>query len=272
MLVDHHCHLDFPDFAPELDHVVSRAREAGVATLVTISTRIRKFDEVKAVAERFDDVYCSVGTHPHNAHEELDIPLEQIVALSKHPKVVAIGEAGLDYHYQHSTPAAQAEGFRRHIAAARETGLPLEIHTRDADDDTIAILEDEHAKGPFPAVLHCFTGGRKLAMRALDLGLYVSFSGVITFKNSETLREIARDVPLDRILVETDAPFLAPMPFRGKRNEPSFVVRTAAALASTKGVASDAIATATTENFFRLYSKARRPKTVKSTAGGPAAA
>ncbi|MFT3730808.1 MAG: TatD family hydrolase [Hyphomicrobium sp.] len=272
MLVDHHCHLDFPDFAPELDDVVKRARAAGVGTLVTISTRMRKFDQVKAIAERFDDVYCSVGTHPHNAHEELDIPLERIVELSRHPKVVAIGEAGLDYHYQHSTPAAQAEGFRRHIAAARETGLPLEIHTRDADDDTIAILEDEYAKGAFPAVLHCFTGGRKLAMRALDLGLYVSFSGVITFKNSEGLRDIARDVPLDRMLVETDAPFLAPIPFRGKRNEPAFVVRTAAALAAAKGVSADEIAAATTENFFRLYSKATPPKSGSSTASGSAAA
>ncbi len=272
MLVDHHCHLDFPEFAPELDDVVARARGAGVATLVTISTRIRKFDDVKAVAERFENVYCSVGTHPHNAHEELDIPLERIVALSKHPKVVAIGEAGLDYHYQHSTPAAQAEGFRRHIAAARETGLPLEIHTRDADDDTIAILEDEHDKGAFPAVLHCFTGGRKLAMRALELGLYVSFSGVITFKNADGLREIARDVPLDRVLVETDAPFLAPLPFRGQRNEPAFVVRTAAALAATKGVSPDELAAATTENFFRLYSKAKKPKSVSSSSGGSAAA
>ncbi|CAA2139993.1 TatD family hydrolase [Hyphomicrobium sp. ghe19] len=271
MLVDHHCHLDFPEFAPELDQVVARAREAGVGTLVTISTRIRKFDDVKAIAERFDDVFCSVGTHPHNAHEELDIPVERIVELSKHPKVVAIGEAGLDYHYKHSTPEAQAEGFRRHIAAARETGLPLEIHTREADADTIAILEAEHANGAFPAVLHCFTGGRELAMRALDLGLYVSFSGVITFKNSEALREIARDVPLDRVLVETDAPFLAPMPFRGKRNEPAFVVRTAAALASIKGVTGDDIARATTENFFRLYSKAKRPVS-PAAAGGSAAA
>lgn len=272
MLVDHHCHLDFPEFAPELDQVVARAHQAGVGTLVTISTRIRKFDEVKAVAERFDDVFCSVGTHPHNAHEELDIPVERIVELAKHPKVVAIGEAGLDYHYRHSTPEAQAEGFRRHVAAARETGLPLEIHTRDADDDTIAILQDEHAKGAFPAVLHCFTGGRELAMRALDLGLYVSFSGVITFKNSEALREIARDVPLDRVLVETDAPFLAPMPFRGKRNEPAYVVRTAAALASIKGVTGDEIVRVTTENFFRLYSKAKRPLSAAAAAGGSAAA
>jgi len=269
MLVDHHCHLDFPDFASELDNVIARAREAGVGTMVTISTRIRQFDKVLAVAERFEDVYCSVGTHPHNAHEELDIPLERIVELTRHPKVVAVGEAGLDYHYKNSTPEAQAEGFRRHIAAARETGLPLEIHTRDADDDTIAILEDEHAKGAFPAVLHCFTGGRKLAMRAVELGLYVSFSGVITFKNSEALRDIARDIPLDRLLVETDAPFLAPMPFRGKRNEPSYVARTAAALAEAKGVSPDEMARATTENFFRHYRKAKRPT---ATTGGHVAA
>jgi TatD DNase family protein len=269
MLVDHHCHLDFPDFASELDNVVARAREAGVGTMVTISTRIRQFDKVLAVAERFEDVYCSVGTHPHNAHEELDIPLERIVELTHHPKVVAVGEAGLDYHYKNSTPEAQAEGFRRHIAAARETGLPLEIHTRDADDDTIAILEDEHAKGAFPAVLHCFTGGRKLAMRAVELGLYVSFSGVITFKNSEALRDIARDIPLDRLLVETDAPFLAPAPFRGKRNEPSYVARTAAALAEAKGVSPEEMARATTANFFRHYRKAKRPT---ATTGGHVAA
>ena len=248
---------------------MARAREAGVGTMVTISTRIREFDKVLAVAERFDDVYCSVGTHPHNAHEELDIPLEKLVELTRHPKVVAVGEAGLDYYYKHSTPEAQAEGFRRHIAAARETGLPLEIHTRDADDDTIAILEDEHAKGAFPAVLHCFTGGRNLAMRALDLGLYVSFSGVITFKKNDALREIARDVPLDRLLVETDAPFLAPDPFRGKRNEPSYVVRTAATLANVKGISDEELARATTDNFFRLYKKAKRPST---SARGPVAA
>lgn len=260
MLVDHHCHLDFPDFAAELDQVVARARAAGVGTMVTISTHIRRFDRLRAIVETYDDIFCSVGTHPHNAHEELDIPLEDILRLTQHPKVVAVGEAGLDYYYQHSPPQAQAEGFRRHIAAARETGLPLEIHTRDADVDTIAILEDEHAKGAFPAVLHCFTGGRELAMRAVDLGLYVSFSGVVTFKKSEALREIARDIPLDRLLVETDAPFLAPSPFRGKRNEPSFVVYTAAALAEVKGISKDALATATTDNFFRLYTKAKRPQ------------
>jgi TatD DNase family protein len=266
MLVDHHCHLDFPDFAADLDGVVARAGAAGVGTMVTISTRIRKFDQVLAVAERFDNVYCSVGTHPHNAHEELDFKTADIVRLAQHPKVVAIGEAGLDYHYKHSTPDAQAEGFRNHIAAARETGLPLEIHTREADDDTLRILEDEHAKGgAFPAILHCYTGGKNLALRAVELGLYVSFSGVITFKKTESLREIASLVPLDRILVETDAPFLAPIPYRGKTNEPAYVAHTAATVAEVRGIAADALAKATTDNFFRLFKKAKRPAT-KDTA------
>lgn len=259
MLVDHHCHLDFPDFATDLDGVVARAKAAGVGTMVTISTRIRKFDQVLAVAERFDDVWCSVGTHPHNAHEELDIPTREIVRLSQHPKVVAIGEAGLDYHYQHSTPEAQAEGFRNHIAAARETGLPLEIHSREADADMLAILRDEHAKGAFPAVLHCYTGGEELALGAVALGLYVSFSGVISFKKTERLADLARSLPLDRLLVETDAPYLAPVPYRGKTNEPSYVVYTAAALARILGVSEAEIAAATTDNFFRLYTKATRP-------------
>ncbi|HRN84587.1 MAG TPA: TatD family hydrolase [Hyphomicrobium sp.] len=265
MLVDHHCHLDFPDFAPDLDGVVARAKAAGVGTMVTISTRIRTFDRVLAVAERFDDVYCSVGTHPHNAHEELDIPTAEIVRLSQHPKVVAIGEAGLDYHYQHSTPDAQAEGFRNHIAAARETGLPLEIHSREADADMLAILKDEHAKGAFPAVLHCYTGGHELALGAVDLGLYVSFSGVISFKKTEALADLARKLPLDRLLVETDAPYLAPVPYRGKTNEPAYVVHTAAALARIRGLSEAEIADATTGNFFRLYTKARRPVGAEST-------
>lgn len=259
MLVDHHCHLDFPEFAADLDGVVARAKAAGVGTLVTISTRIRQFDRVRAVAERLPDVWCSVGTHPHNADEELDIPSAEIVRLAQHPKVVAIGEAGLDYHYRHSSPAGQAEGFRNHIAAARETGLPLEIHTREADADTLAILQDEHAKGAFPAVLHCYTGGRELALRAVDLGLYVSFSGVISFKKTDALQAIAREVPLDRILVETDAPFLAPVPYRGKTNEPAYVVHTAAALARIRDITEAEVARATTENFFRLYAKARPP-------------
>lgn len=260
MLVDHHCHLDFPEFAADLDGVVARAHAAGVGQMITISTRIRRFDQIRVIAERFDSVYCSIGTHPHNADEEAGIPSSDIIELSKHPKCVAIGEAGLDYFYKNSSPAAQAEGFRTHIAAARETGLPLEIHTREADADTLAILEDEAKKGAFPAVLHCFTGGRELAMRAVDLGLYVSFSGVITFKKTEQLQAIARELPADRILVETDAPFLAPNPYRGKTNEPSYVTRTAAALAAIRGVSPDDIARRTTENFFRLYTKALRPQ------------
>ncbi len=267
MLVDHHCHLDFPQFAVERDAVVARAKAAGVGIIVTISTRIRRLPELLAITQAHPNVYCSVGTHPHNAHEELDIPLEEIVRLTAHPKVVAIGEAGLDYFYQKSPREAQAEGFRRHIAAARITGLPLEIHTRDADQDTIDILEDEHARGPFPALLHCYTGGEDLARRAVALGLYVSFTGVITFKKSEALRAIAADVPLDRLLVETDAPYLAPDPFRGKTNEPALVVHTAATLAKIKGLSTGEIATATTDNFFRLFKKVPR-----STAQGGIAA
>src|SRR5690606_28727939 len=255
MLVDHHCHLDFPQFAAERDEVVARAARAGVGVIVTISTRIRQLPDLLAMAEAYPNVFCSVGTHPHNAHEELDISAEEIVRLSEHLKVVAIGEAGLDYYYKKSPPEAQAEGFRRHIAAARITGLPLEIHSRDADEDMARILEEEHAKGPFPAILHCFTGGRDLAMRAVKLGLMVSFSGVITFRKSDELRAIAADVPLDQVLVETDAPFLAPEPYRGKTNEPALVVHTAEVLARSKGVTPQEIATATTDNFFRWFRK-----------------
>ena len=265
MLVDHHCHLDFPDFETDRGSYVARAKVAGVATLVTISTRIRHYDTYRGIAEAFPDVFFTVGTHPHQAHEELDIPVEEIVARAAHPKCVAVGEAGLDYFYKKSPPEAQAEGFRRHIEAARRTGLPLEIHTRDADADTAKILTEEMAKGPFKAVLHCFTGGAELARQALALGLYVSFSGVVTFKKSDELRRIAAAVPLDRLLVETDAPFLAPDPYRGKRNEPAFVVHTAAALARVKGITDTELASATTENFFRLYSKAKRPKTGPET-------
>jgi TatD DNase family protein len=258
MLVDHHCHLDFPDFADDLDGVVGRAKAAGVGMLVSISTRIRRFDGLLKIAEAYDNVLCSVGTHPHYAHEELDIPVAEIVERARHPKVVAIGEAGLDYFYDNSPRAAQTQGFRNHIGAARETQLPLVIHTRDADDDTAAILREEMAKGAFPAVLHCFTGSLALARTGLELGLYVSFSGIVTFKKSEALREVAREVPLDRLLVETDAPYLAPGKYRGKRNEPAYVVETAAVLANVKGVTPAEMARATTENFFRLYGKAPR--------------
>jgi TatD DNase family protein len=266
MLVDHHCHLDFPDFAEDLDGVVGRAKAAGVGMLVSISTRIRRHEGLLKIAETYDNVLCSVGTHPHHAHEELDVPVEEIVARSRHPKVVAIGEAGLDYFYDSSPRVAQAQGFRNHIAAARTTQLPLEIHTRDADDDTAAILAEEMARGVFPAVLHCFTGGAALARAALDLGLYVSFSGIVTFKKSEALREVARLVPLERMLVETDAPYLAPGKHRGKRNEPAYVAETAAVLAKVKGVAPEELARATTDNFFRLYTKAPRLNLAKAQA------
>jgi len=264
MLVDSHCHLDFPDFADELDAVVARARAAGVGRIVTISTRVKKHAQVLAIAERFPDVFCSVGTHPHSAKDELDVGAAKLVALSQHPKIVALGEAGLDYHYDKSPRADQTKSFREHIAAARATQLPLVIHSRDCDEDMGKILAEETGKGAFPAVLHCFTGGRALAMKAIDLGLYISFTGILTFKNSAALREIAKDLPADRILVETDAPYLAPGPYRGKRNEPAYVVETARVLAETRGVSLEEISRQTTETFFRLFNKV--PRTLANAA------
>jgi len=255
MLVDSHCHLDFPDFSAELDAVVARARAAGIGRLVTISTLVGKFPLLRAIAERFDEVYCSVGTHPHHAAKEPNVTAEDLIAAAEHAKVVAIGEAGLDYHYDNSPRDAQEKGFRTHIQAARETKLPLVIHAREADDDIARILEEESKRGGFPFVLHCFTGGEELARRGVALGGYVSFSGILTFKNSESLRKIAAGLPEDRILVETDAPYLAPNPYRGKRNEPAYVAETARVLAETRGVSADAIAKTTSANFFRLFAK-----------------
>ncbi|RWD95202.1 TatD family hydrolase [Mesorhizobium sp.] len=259
MLVDSHCHLDFPDFAEERAAIVARALAAGIGRMVTISTRVKRFQQIIEIAETFNEVYCSVGTHPHQAAEELDVTADELVRLSSHPKVVAIGEAGLDYFYDHAPREAQAQGFRTHIAAARRTGLPLVIHSRDADDDMAAILEDETGKGAFPFILHCFSSGRRLAEVGVALGGYVSFSGILTFKNSTELRAIAADVPHDRLLVETDAPYLAPVPHRGKRNEPAFVTNTAKVLAETIGVSEAEIADITTENVFRLFTKMPRP-------------
>lgn len=258
MLVDSHCHLDFPDFAPELDAIVARAEAAGVGHMVTICTRVRRHPQVLAVAERFPSVTCSVGTHPHHAHEELDITVEDLIAYTNHPKVVALGEAGLDYHYDNSPRDAQEQGFRTHIAAARATQLPLVIHTRQADEDCTRILEDEMGKGPFQAVLHCYTGGAELARRAVELGCYIGFTGIVTFKNSSDLRAIAKDMPADRFLIETDAPYLAPLPYRGKRNEPSYVVEVAKVLADVRGVSFEDVARQTTDNFFKLFSKVPR--------------
>ncbi|APG84621.1 deoxyribonuclease YabD [Sinorhizobium americanum CCGM7] len=258
MLIDTHCHLDFPDFDAERDEIIERARQAGVTQMVTISTRVKRFETILAIAEKYENVFCSVGTHPHNADEELDITAADLVRLSAHPKVVAIGEAGLDYFYDNAPREAQAEGLRRHIEAARETGLPLVIHSRSADEDMAAILTEEAGKGAFPFLLHCFSSGADLARIGVDLGGYVSFSGILTFPKSQELRDIAETIPRDRLIVETDAPYLAPKPFRGKRNEPAYVAHTADVLAETIGVTKGEIAEITTENALRIFSKMPR--------------
>lgn len=258
MLIDTHCHLDFPDFDTERDDIIARAGAAGVRQMITISTRVKKFDTIRAIAERYDNVFCSVGTHPHNADDELDIETDDLVRLAQHPKVVAIGEAGLDYFYDNAPRDAQVIGLRRHIAAARETGLPLVIHSRSADEDMAAILTEETGKGAFPFLLHCFSAGPELARVGVELGGYISFSGILTFPKSEELREIAATVPHDRMIVETDAPYLAPKPFRGKRNEPAYVAHTAAVLAETIGVSVDEVAALTTDNALRVFSKMPR--------------
>jgi TatD DNase family protein len=259
MLVDSHCHLDFPDFGPELDDVVARARAAGVGTMLTIGTRLKAFGGVRAIAEKYDNVWCSVGIHPHEAAVE---PIEEasaLIAHADHPRVVGIGEAGLDYYYEHSPKDDQIRNFRAHIAAARETGLPLIVHARDADDDLCRILEEESVRGAFPGLIHCFSSTAKLARTALGLGMMISISGIVTFKKADALRAIVAEVPLDRLLVETDAPYLSPVPKRGKRCEPAFVAHTAAEVARIKGISADDLAEATTANFFRLFSKTRRP-------------
>lgn len=271
MLVDSHCHLDFPDFAAERDAIVARARQAGIARMVTISTRVRRHDEVLAIAQRYPEVFCSVGTHPHYADEERELAVDDLVARAGAAKVVALGEAGLDYHYDNASREAQEQGFRTHIGAARQTGLPLVIHTRDADADTARILEEEMDRGAFAAVLHCFTGGPELARRAIALGHYISFTGILTFKASAALRQIAAALPADRILVETDAPYLAPGPYRGKRNEPAYVVETAKVLAEARGVPLEQIARQTSENFFRLFAKVPPPASADLDLKGPPA-
>jgi TatD DNase family protein len=259
MLIDTHCHLDFADFDEERDQLVERAHQAGVTQMVTISTRVRQLSTLLDLTERYPSVFCSVGTHPNNAGEELDIQAEDLVRLANaHEKVVAIGEAGLDYFYDTQTPADQKTGFVRHIEAARETNLPLVIHSRSADEDMIEILTEQSGKGAFPFILHCFSSGPDLARVGVELGGYVSFSGILTFPKSQDIRDIAKTVPIDRLLVETDAPFLAPKRWRGKRNEPSYVVNTAEVLAEVHGVGYDEIARRTTDNAFRCFSKMPR--------------
>lgn len=255
-LIDSHCHLDFPDFGEELDDVVARAGRAGITHMVTISTHLSRFERVRAVAERFPNVFCSVGIHPHEAGTEVEVSADQLVELAEHPKVVGIGETGLDFYYEHSPRDVQERQFRTHIEAARRTGLPLIVHTRDADTDTIRIMEEEHEKGAFPGLIHCFSASRELAERMVDLGLYISFSGIVTFKKADELRDVAKILPEDRILVETDSPYLAPVPRRGKRNEPAFTAFTAACIADVRGVSAAEIARTTTANFKRLFTKA----------------
>ena len=256
MLVDSHCHLDFPDLSGRLPEVLVHAREAGVGHMVTISTHVARVETYRALAEAHDDVFCTVGTHPHNAGEEPDVPAARLVELSRHPRCVAIGEAGLDYHYDRSPREVQRRVFRTHIAAARESGLPLVIHARNADEDMIEILREESGRGRFDAVLHCFSSAAKLAEVGVELGFYVSFSGILTFKNSDELRRIAASVPRERLLVETDAPYLAPVPHRGRINEPAYVAHTASVLAETIGVSDAQVGEITTANFYRLFSKA----------------
>ena len=259
MLVDSHCHLDYLARDGDLEDVVARARRAGVGRMLTICTKVTEFGVIREIAARHDDVWCSVGIHPHEAASEPPVTTEKLVALSRDARVAGIGETGLDYFYEHSPREQQQTSFRAHIAAARETGLPLIVHTRDADDDTAAILEDEYARGPFPGVIHCFSTGHELAERALAIGFYISLSGIVTFKKAEALRNSAAILPLDRLLVETDAPYLAPVPKRGKRNEPAYVVHAAAALAELRGIAINEIETSTTDNFFNLFKRVERP-------------
>ena len=258
-VVDSHCHLDFEGMEENLPGILMRAEEAGVGLMLSISSRIAKFDNLRRIAEENANVYCTVGTHPHNAHEELNVPVSEIVRLTKHPKVVGIGEAGLDYHYDLSPREAQMIGFRNHIAGARETGLPLVIHTREAEDDTARVLEEEMSKGPFKAVLHCFTSQDWLAKKGVELGLYVSFSGILTYKSAQNLRDTAQSLPESSILVETDSPYLAPVPHRGRSNEPAFVMNTLATLADTRGVSVEHMAKITSDNFFRYFNKVPRP-------------
>ncbi|WP_374449294.1 TatD family hydrolase [Stella sp.] len=259
MLVDSHCHLDFPDFDAERAAVLARARAAGVRTMLTIGTKLTEFERVRAIAEAEPDVWCSVGIHPHEAASEPEVGTAELLRLADHPRVVAIGECGLDFFYDHSPRDRQEAVFRVHAAAARAAGLPLVVHSRDSDEDMIRVLTEESDGGRLRGVLHCFSSGRRLAEEAVRLGFHISFSGILTFKKADELRAIARDLPADRLLVETDAPYLAPIPHRGKRNEPAFVGHTAARLAEIRGTSIAEIEALTTDNFFRLFDRAARP-------------
>ncbi len=264
-LVDSHCHLDYAPMSEDVAGTLARARSAGVGTLLTIGTKLREFDRVRAIAEANANVYCSVGVHPHEAASER-ADADRLIELAKHPKVVGIGECGLDYFYDKSPRDQQHENFRAHIRAASVTGLPLIVHTRDADDDMAAMLTEATGAGPLKGVLHCFTSSRALADTAIGLGFFISISGIVTFKNAEALREVVRALPLERLLVETDSPFLAPVPVRGKSCEPAYVAHTAAKVAELKGVSRDELARATTANFSALFDRARPPQDAPAAA------
>ncbi len=256
MLIDSHCHLEYKGLVEDQAGVLDRARQAGVGGFLSISTRQREWGQVIATAEREADVWASVGIHPHEADGHADLGEAALLAAAEHPRVIAIGETGLDYYYDHSDRQVQQALFRRHIAVSRATGLPIIIHTRDAEDDTAAILRDEMEQGAFPALIHCFTASADFARIVLDLGLTISLSGIVTFKNAKDLQDIAAAIPQDRLLVETDAPFLAPVPNRGKVCEPAFVADTARFVAALRGTSPEALAESTTANFGRLFSKA----------------
>lgn len=255
MLIDSHCHLNYPGLVENQADVVARAQAAGVGRMISIATRQSEWQAITDSTGRLANVYASVGVHPHEADEHLQVTAETIIAATAHPKVVGIGETGLDYFYEHSNRHNQQLLFRAHIAAARETRLPLIVHTRDAEDDTIQILQQEMKNGAFPVVIHCFSGSQRLADACLELGAYISLSGILTFRNAEDLRQVARTVPADRILVETDSPFLAPVPLRGKTCEPAFVRHTAQRLAEVRGVEFSDLAATTMENTLRLFRK-----------------
>ncbi len=260
MLVDSHCHLNFPDFREDLDDVVKRARDNGVGVMQTICTEMAEFDEVYGITERYKDIYCSVGVHPNDSGAADVVSAEELLAKTSLPNVIGIGETGLDYHYERSDKDTQKKSFREHIKASRESGLPVIIHSRDADEDTVEILKQEMSEGYFKGLIHCFTSSKYLADESIKLGLYISLSGIISFKNATSIREAVMDVPMDRLLVETDAPYLAPIPHRGKRNEPSFVKHTNKILAELKQMPEEFCATITTKNFFTLFDKAKPPE------------
>ena len=257
MLVDSHCHLNYPEFE-DIDAFLQEADDNDVKVMQTISTKRSDFDQVISLAERSDRIYASIGVHPHEAESHQDVTVGELLKWAKHARVIGIGETGLDYFYEHSPRKEQQDLFRTHIVASQESGLPIIVHTRDADDDTVKILREEHAKKPFPILIHCFSSGSEVAQTAIELGGYVSISGIITFKKSTQLQDIVKDLPLERLLVETDSPYLAPVPFRGKKNQPAYTRHVAEKLAELKNVCYDEVANVTTDNFYNLFSKADR--------------